>query len=354
MNLTLTFDYELFGDGSGDVFEQMIKPTDQILNLCEKHHIKTTIFFEVAEYLKIKKEWESGNDMGYALNPVKAIDEQIKKALQSGHDIQLHIHPQWVHAEFTDNRWHVDFSNWRMGDFKSEKGPSLEELVISGKETLEGLLKEVDDSYSCIGFRAGAFNIMPSEKITEALKKAGIKYDSSVYPGGYEEGELSRYDYREVPVTKDYWRADPLDIRRESGRTDTIIEIPIFSLPKSRIYKLLNAEKIRSLILKKNDGISSVARTKIAEKNVMQKIAYLFQKEAMTWDFCLFSKQLHKQFFSEIENNLLDKRNTFVLIGHPKSLLSLKSLETLINLAKKSRYDYTFKTMKEIYGEFNT
>ncbi len=80
MNLILTFDYELFGDGLGDIFTHIIEPSKQILQLCDKHNIKTTIFFEVLEYIKLKEEWEKGNTMGYTENPVKAIEQQIQQA----------------------------------------------------------------------------------------------------------------------------------------------------------------------------------------------------------------------------------------------------------------------------------
>src|SRR5690606_25811383 len=104
MNLILTFDYELYGDGSGDVFQHMIDPTNRILSVCDENNIKTTIFFEVLEYLKIKKEWEAGNQMGYIKNPVEAIKIQLQEAARNGHDIQLHVHPQWVNAKFVGNK----------------------------------------------------------------------------------------------------------------------------------------------------------------------------------------------------------------------------------------------------------
>lgn len=39
-----------------------------------------------------------GNRMGYDHNPVVAMENQLKQAYAKGHDIQLHLHPQWVDA----------------------------------------------------------------------------------------------------------------------------------------------------------------------------------------------------------------------------------------------------------------
>ena len=35
--LFLTLDYELYGNGSGDVFHHIIEPTDRILKIAEKY-----------------------------------------------------------------------------------------------------------------------------------------------------------------------------------------------------------------------------------------------------------------------------------------------------------------------------
>lgn len=354
MNLVLTFDYELFGDGSGDVFKQMIEPTEEILKICNENGIKTTIFVEVMEYLRIKEEWNRGNRMGYGGNPVEAIKNQIRQAASDGHDIQLHIHPQWVNAEFGEGSWNVDLSNWRIGDFKSESGYGIEELVADGKRALEDLVRPADPGYKCMAFRAGAFNIMPSNEVYAALKSVNMKVDSSVYPGGYEEGELSIYDYRDVSVAKDFWWADPHDIRKEAPEIRDIMEVPIFALPKRRVHKLLNMDKIRSLLRKRGQAVSSVAKTKFTNQTFLEKVRFLLQKEAFTWDFCLFSKRLHEAFFHKIERHYSDHRTTFVLIGHPKSYRSGTSLRALINLARSRGEIYSFRTLKEVYEEFSS
>ena len=109
--LLFTLDYELYGNGSGDVFKHIIEPTDKILGIVEKYNAKLTIFFEVIEYWKLKEEWESGNRMGYDRNPIEAMERQLKRAFEYGHDIQLHL-PNWGRTFastmgrcFLDRKW---------------------------------------------------------------------------------------------------------------------------------------------------------------------------------------------------------------------------------------------------------
>ena len=60
--ICLTLDYELYGNGSGDVFKNIIEPTNQILSILHKHNIHISIFLEVVEYWKLKEEWEGIGD----------------------------------------------------------------------------------------------------------------------------------------------------------------------------------------------------------------------------------------------------------------------------------------------------
>jgi putative aminopeptidase FrvX len=64
----------------------------------------------------------------------------------------------------------------------------------------------------------------------------------------------------------------------------------------------------------------------------------------------MFSKSLHKKFFGYIENNLANQRNSFVLIGHPKSLQNKKLFEDFITTAKERNTNYQFKTLTEYYN----
>lgn len=339
MRLILTYDYELFGDGSGDVFQHMIAPTDKILEVCRKHNIQTTLFFEVVEYWYLKKEWESGNKMGYKKDPINAIEEQLKAAYQEGHDIQLHFHPQWLGARYENGKWLLNHENWRLGDFQPKDGMDTEKLFVKAIDTLKQILKPIDPNYAPQIIRAGGYNILPSTAVAQAMISTGLVYDSSVYPGGYENGSLSRYDYRETSLDLDYWSPQIENFSFQSDRDMPLKEIPIFSLKIPR-WRKFTKERIKSILLNKESAMKSVS-AKTSQKNLLEKINYWFEKEAITWDFCLFSKKLNKKYFKYIQKNLLGKRDTFVLIGHPKNFTSQKSLDQLIELAKNNHFEFT-------------
>lgn len=346
MNLILTFDYELYGDGSGDVFQHMIEPTNNILSICDTHNIKTTLFFEVLEYIKLKEEWDAGNKMGYNNNPVKAIEEQIQKAALNGHDIQLHVHPQWVNAKYIVNKWEVDLANWRLGDFKVHQDYSIEDMLREGKETIEEIVQRVIPAYQCTILRAGGYNILPSKEVYKAMSKLGLLVDSSVYPGGFETGSLSKYDYRDVPLNKDYWWVVPEDFSKASSKSK-VLEIPVFALPQRRIKKF-NLERIKSALQNRKSAVGAL-KSKTEKSSKLDKFKYFFEKEAFTWDFCLFDFDLHKTFFKYIDKNLKGSRSHFVVIGHPKNLTNNKAFIKMIKNAQKN--NYTFSTLKKYHEQ---
>ena len=341
-HLLFTLDYELFGNGSGDVFKHIIEPTDKLLEIAYRFNMKFTFFFEVIEYWKLKEEWESGNNMGYQKNPIEVMENQIRDCYRRGHDIQLHFHPQWVDARWVDGKWVVNLEKWRLGGYDGIGENSITNLFKRGKQTLEDILKPVNSDYECIAFRAGGYNIQPSEKIVASMKKTGIFVDTSIYPGGKETGLLSNYDYSGIDPAKGFWHVgEKLEIMGNS----TIIEVPIVSFPMMRLKKFFTWERLMSILRNSQSAKNSLeAKTATSDKKsgFFDKISYFFQTEWQTWDFCLFSKSLHKDFLSRIA--ILD-RDVFVLVGHPKSYTGSRGLEYLLN---KTVGIYNYSTITDI------
>ena len=323
-SLLLTLDYELYGNGSGNVFSHIIEPTEKILKVLKEHKTHITFFFEVVEYWKLKEEWEKGNDMGYKENPIIAIENQIRKAYKEGHDFQLHLHPQWVDAKWENGTWKVDFDNWRLGGYNKEGEFSLTNLIQKGKDTLESIIFPIDENYRCVALRAGGYNIQPSKEIFKVMKTLGLTVDSSIYPGGLEKGTLSQYDYSSIPKDLGMWYCAE-NFENIINQKSDIIELPIVAFPIIRIFKYLSFDKIMSLLKNKNSAKEAfISKTGGNRSTLFSKIKYFFQKEWQTWDYCLFSTCLHKQYIKNIK--LQKERDVFVLVGHPKSFTSDKGL----------------------------
>ncbi len=340
----LTLDYELFGNGSGDVFKHIIEPTKRILAIAEQYNAKITFFFEVVEYWKLKEEWDKGNNMGYKENPILAMENQIKEAYSQGHDVQLHLHPQWVDAYWENGKWLVNLDDWRLGGYQKEGEYSLVNLFKRGKRTLEALLQTIDPSYRCFAVRAGGYNIQPSKDIVNAMKETGIFVDSSIYPGGKETGMLSNYDYSVVDPTLGMWKVG--ERLEERGDSD-IIELPIVAFPMMRLKKFLTWERLKGFLSNVKSAKDSLeAKTSSIENksSKLDKLRYFFQTEWQTWDYCLFSHYQHKSFLKQIS---VQDRNVFVMVGHPKSFTSAGGLEFLL---KQSQNKYEYKTISEVWA----
>lgn len=340
--LILTLDYELYGNGSGNVFKHIIEPTESLLKIAKKYGVKYTFFFEVVEYWKLKEEWNNGNKMGYDTDPCEAMAEQMREAYSEGHDVQLHFHPQWVEAKWIDCEWKVNLNNWRLSGYNGEGESSLINLFEKGIETLDNILRPVDQKYKCIAIRSGGYNAQPSQNIVKAMKKFDIIIDSSIVPGAVEKGKLSSYDYSKISNEISYWRVnDNLECADEKGG---IIELPIMTLPIIRFTKYFSWERIKSILRNRKSAQDSFnAKTATQEGNKISKLGYLLGTEYQTWDFCLFSKSLHKQFLNRVEST---NRQFSVLVGHPKSFTSSDGLEYLLK-ATSGKYKYI--TMSSFY-----
>lgn len=346
--LVLTLDYELFGNGRGDLFKDLINPMYEILRVCELNNIKLTIFFEVLEYLEFKKQVKLGNFMGYGRNPIDAIHEQISYMVGKGHDIQLHIHPQWVGAEFKDGRWVLDLKNWAVSRFESEF-MSFDDMFSNSVKELELLIRQFDQNYSCIAFRAGAYNAVPSGNLFRQMLINGVVIDSSVYPGGFKDDGFSKYDYTLAPWDMDEWWVEKDDFSRISSIDTGVLEVPIVAKKISRIRKYVQS---KSKLPAANGNVKSVSKTRMSLIHQLCRGIYcgfgVLRRESFTWDFCMFRESLHKEYFDYIEKNM-KSRSRFVLIGHPKSLCDISVFEGFLDVARKRRVEYEFSTIRDSY-----
>lgn len=341
--IIFTLDYELYGNGSGDVFRHMIRPTDRLLRIADEYGVKFTIFFEVIEYLKLKEQWDRGNTMGYDHDPVRAIEEQITEAFRRGHDIQLHIHPQWVDAKFVDGHWCVDMANWRLGGYDKTGEYSLENILRVGKQTIEELLRPIDPSYKCIALRAGGYNIQPSAEIVKAMKRVGLHIDSSIYPGGRETGTLSRYDYTSISPVCGYWQTGD-ELEKEG--MGPIYEFPIVAFDIRRWRKYCSFDRVRS-ILRNKKSAHDTFEAKVSgngKPSIIDKIRYFVERESQTWDYCLFSASLHRRFLRRVKTM---SRDIFVTVGHPKSFMGESGFRYML---RHTVGKYTYSTLSSVYN----
>ncbi len=106
VNYILTFDYEMFGSGKGSIQKHLIEPTNKIISLLKKRGVKATFFVEQLEIDAIIALRNNYAEDSQEYEDSLAVERQILYLAEQGHDIQLHLHPQWFNAKYIDKHWH--------------------------------------------------------------------------------------------------------------------------------------------------------------------------------------------------------------------------------------------------------
>ena len=142
LNLIFTSDYEIHGNGDGSPLGLMVETTKRQMNVMNKYGAKLTIFADIAEILKFKEYRDKYKKDDYHYD---AIIDQLKEAVQTGHDVQLHIHSSYFNAKFENNRWRQDWTEYNLANLPYDK---IEKYINLGKNFLEDILKHFDAFFS--------------------------------------------------------------------------------------------------------------------------------------------------------------------------------------------------------------
>src|SRR5881394_1075614 len=102
--LALTHDWELRGDGSGDIEEIQFAPMRRLLAVYKKFGARTTFLPDVMQQVRFRSLQETYNELR---RHADSWDVHALEAYRDGHDIQLHLHSQWSDARFEDGRWQL-------------------------------------------------------------------------------------------------------------------------------------------------------------------------------------------------------------------------------------------------------
>ena len=292
--ILITIDYETWQplpEGYSINWEEdIVNNTERLMDTFEQVGAKATFMVEMCELL-----WLYDKDCDVA----KMIEHQIQNIVRRGHDVQLHIHPNWMPetgADCNDGKW---FWNW---DYASaEEYPfDYSELVERCKGKLEEIVRVVKPDYKVIAYRAGAYRVQPFGETYRALKNCGIMLDSSVFRGGQS---LDRgYDFRACKSNNQPYYCNANDPQLEG--LGQIIELPIATYKKGKRWFLDNDE------------------------------ALILGKRFLNFSSMMFSKEI----------------NYFTMIGHSKGKHDYDSLKK--ELMMVSGWPGTeFNTISEVYGE---
>ncbi len=315
-NIVLTLDYELFlGEKSGTVKNCMIRPMSRLMSLCQKYHSTMTIFWDVMHYQKIIENLGRYPELR---EDKLLIEAQIQALVKEGHDVQLHLHPHWLDAEYNSGQWSL--SNIRYYKLQNLSDEKINHIVKTAKQTIENITKK-----EVFIFRAGGWCIEPFGKISQALQTNDIYLDSSIATEKYSDSKIADFDFRDYPRKNIYSFSTPKYEDKNGFFTE--VQISTIKLANYLIfYDYLKRFIKKETITIFGDGIG------IGSKNSYLKILSTILKRLLFGANDMLALEFNSEYL--FKKTLTKVPDNSVMIGHPKSL-GLKHFEVLETLLKQ-------------------
>lgn len=233
--LCLTVDYEIFGNGTGDVRRHVTEPTERMCRIAEKFGMPVTVFFELEEYRMFERHrGELTRRLGY--DPAREMREQAADLARRGHDIQLHLHPQWYGAELVEDEWRLHHDRL-----------TVDSLFVTQEETTAYIRARKEELESISGkpvncYRAGGFAAQPAQRLLRALADTGFVIESSVVKGLHRQRPCP-LDFRAAPPRRRAWRISG-EVTEEDPQ-GPLWEIPVHSR-MGRRYQQLTLHRLKA------------------------------------------------------------------------------------------------------------
>jgi len=330
-------DYEIFGNGEGNVRQHVVDPTERMARLCEKYGAPLTVFFEVEEYLAFEKFRDAlVKQFGY--DPAGLIRAQIVDLAKRGHDIQLHLHPEWYGADYQGGKWILKRDKMTV-DSLFETQDETTAYIAARKAVIETMLAEAGGKQRKVTvYRAGAFSAQPGKKLLPALAANGFVIDSSVVKGLVQPKAHggSGLDYCAAPSAKEPWRVSRDVI--EVDPAGPIWEVPIYSKMGRRFQQIT----VRRLRAKFSKNIPKAQRSDMVQKLGVKKdpvsiLKFLAQPIPIKLDFHNQPPHTLVNWSKSAPASPKGSLDVVVLIGHTKEHTDDVAFDKFLALTKATR-----------------
>ncbi len=250
--IIFTSDYEIHANGDGDPYKLMVETTERQMDFLAEYGGKLTILADVPEIMKYEEyKLKYGEDKYH----YDAIINQLRKAVATGHDVQLHIHSSYMKAEYEEGNWQQNWDEFNLAALSYER---INEIVAECKGKLEEEIRKEVPGYNCHAFRAAGWSMSPTKNIYRALVNNGINIDTSVWKNGKYRGNID-FDYSNAHDALIPWFASEDDIATldPDGK---MLEIPIYCEDKSlysfitpiRIFRTIRSRFHKHTVSEKN------------------------------------------------------------------------------------------------------
>ena len=362
IHLALVDDWELSGDGSGDIHQLQFEPLRRLVAIYNRLGIHGSFNAEVMQQITFRQHEHEHKELKLWADEW---DEIVRETFRQGHDVQLHIHPQWQNAEYKDGRWKLT-ADWSILNYSRE---AASQMLHCGKEYLQNLLRDIDPNYRCVSFRSGAWCIAPSPHMLDLLVELGIVFDMSIVAGVKYDTRNIKLDY--TGCEEEFLPYYPVmtDARRVSDKVEPIVCVPTNCFYASRKQVLQHhldkaVTKIRSKIAGPTT-VSDSGRSVEAygeqwaqidgslTKRIYRKgvVPYLRGKHTISdlaqLDYPLMMEMLESIRKRSRASGLSDV--PVVLENHTKDLQKFSDLERFLEKAVESS-DVRFITLTELAG----
>lgn len=355
-NVLFTSDYEIHGSGAGSPHDLVVEPTTRMLDQLDRHGAKLTIMADAGELLKFKQWTESHSEDRFDWWPIA---DQLRRAVRTGHDVQLHIHSSYFNAAWDESsgRWTQDWSEYDLTSLSYER---LREMIRTGKRLLEETCRSAKPDYECYAFRAANWSMHPSKKIVRALVDEGFRIDTSVWKHGRYD-DLVRFDYSGAHGDLVPWPIDEHDVclRDPRGR---LFEFPIYTekrpiwvfLTANRLYRVV-AQRLHPLPAPEMKSGEPARMKRSLPAKVIGKARMLLEKHPWKMDF---NQCTGKQLVEGLRR--VEKRYghpsvplPFVLIGHSKTFTkhNERVLRPFLEYVAEHPDRYSFATFGDVDPE---
>ena len=315
MKILLTLDYELFlGERTGTVEKCLVQPMRQMLQQVDEFGVKFTLFADAAYLYRLR---ELSGQYATLNTDLQTMKGELQLLVKSGHDVQLHIHPQWYYSSFDGHNWNLDQRHYKLSDVpKNEIGTLFKE----SKDLLDDIV-----GYKTHAFRAGGFSAQPFHDIKPLFEANGITVDSSACPGTRYDSDHQRYDYTGCPDKAVYQFEDDITKSSEKGQ---FTEVPITMYPVSPSFywhlvwtRLMKSQKH----VKLGDGDSVKTAADSIRERLTQKALSLSTIDGLKISYL----------YDSMKNVERQGHDLFCVIGHPK-LATPYSIEALGRFCRKA------------------
>ncbi len=219
IHLAFVDDWELSGNGSGDVRTLQFDPMRKLVEIYDRYGIRGSFNAELMQQLAFREFQDLQPELRALADEW---DTLVQETYKNGHDIQLHIHPQWNNAQYEDGRWKLS-ADWSILNYSPDQAY---QMMLTGKQYLEKLLQAVDSQYRVISFRSGSWCIAPSPFMLSLLVKLGIVFDMSIVGGVYYDTKNIQLDYRNCEEEFLPYFPVMTDARKVSNKPEEIICVP--------------------------------------------------------------------------------------------------------------------------------